>query len=528
MFSLFSFYLSWPFSFLRQANLFNSIDPLKKLFRAFCVILKKVMLYRNHAELKSMINKRYITLALLLLALVLAGSGCGAAAGAGLTFSQLTSQADKYNGRTVTFEAFYFSGFEISALAESLGPASTGPWRIVPSGDLIWVKGGITQELLDRLYTQSITPSGYQERFGKLKVTGNFETGQGYGHLDAYRHQIKITDAELLDWTPPPSAGLSPTASPSASYPAWGFDLEAAQTAAREIAEDFIRNSSTFKFDGIEGSLKLIKDEPGYTSAYRSWSYTFEFQTLHPGHGDRTGKILAQVITRHTASILVKLENNIIVISAVCDDAWNMLDEKELPVTVKGVVTDGGDTAQPGDPLDVPRKFVYQVMKDEGFPINVSYTAYPPSPAGDAARSKIILDFYSGEVRVGDRIEARGMLDQQSNTVVVAEEGDYIRTFPRQAVVLGIVIGIQKFAPAGSPSQTVYELLRDDGTRVNVSFSGNKEVALSLYNESIRTGDYMKAAGNYDPRTNTVDAAGQGDMIKTYDHNPVLTPAVWE
>jgi hypothetical protein len=77
-----------------------------------------------------------------------------------------------FNGKTVKLEAFYFSGFEIMAIVDSLGPSSSGEWRIVPTGTLIWVEGGISQELQSKLYTQTTTSSGYPEHFGKLRITG--------------------------------------------------------------------------------------------------------------------------------------------------------------------------------------------------------------------------------------------------------------------------------------------------------------------------------------------------------------------
>ena len=158
-------------------------------------------------------NRNYITIFLLMLAamLGLAISSCGGSSSQSVTFSQLISQADKYNGNTVTFEAYYFAGFEISALSEAVGVPGTGEWRIVPKGTLIWVESGITEELFNKLYTQTQTPSGYPEHIGRLKVTGKFETGSKYGHLDAYRYQIAITTAEQLEWTPPPGATETPT-----------------------------------------------------------------------------------------------------------------------------------------------------------------------------------------------------------------------------------------------------------------------------------------------------------------------------
>jgi hypothetical protein len=150
-------------------------------------------------------EKKYVWLVAMfvsILSLVL--GGCGTKADESITFSQLISQADRYNGKTVTLEAFYFSGFEISAICGSVGPSNSGVWRIVPSGELVWAKGGISEKLYNRMYGQSETPSGYTERVGKVKITGKFETGK-FGHMDAYKYQITITKAELLEWTPPPA-----------------------------------------------------------------------------------------------------------------------------------------------------------------------------------------------------------------------------------------------------------------------------------------------------------------------------------
>jgi hypothetical protein len=148
-------------------------------------------------------SKKYVSFLMVLLLLAALSFGCGRSSKHDATFSQLVSQADKYSDKVVTFEAFYFNGFEISALAGVLEPTSSGNGRIVPTGTLIWVEGGISQELRDQLYIQTVTPSGYPEYFGKLKVTGKFETGASYGHLNAYQYQIAITNAELLEWTPP-------------------------------------------------------------------------------------------------------------------------------------------------------------------------------------------------------------------------------------------------------------------------------------------------------------------------------------
>jgi hypothetical protein len=53
------------------------------------------------------------------------------------------------------------------------------------------------------------------------------------------------------------------------------------------------------------------------------------FYTAHPGHGDRTGQILLQVISKHEAIVTVGHRGEIT--SAICDGVWDLLTDKELP-----------------------------------------------------------------------------------------------------------------------------------------------------------------------------------------------------
>ncbi len=97
-------------------------------------------------------------------------------------------------------------------------------------------------------------------------------------------------------------------------------------------------------------------------------------------------------------------------------------------VVMNGTVLGGGDTTAEGL-QDAPRTFVYQVQKADNSTFNVTYTAYPPSPAGDVENAKIELDFHAGTVQAGDYLEARGVFDETKNQLTVASEGDYIKTY---------------------------------------------------------------------------------------------------
>jgi len=92
---------------------------------------------------------------------------------------------------------------------------------------------------------------------------------------------------------------------------------------SQRIAADFLRSSATFRFDGIERTLKLVwsrVDEKAHRGEFH-----YEFQSRHAGYGDRTGLILAQVITEHKAKIVVE---NGQVVHAVLDGKWDMLRQK--------------------------------------------------------------------------------------------------------------------------------------------------------------------------------------------------------
>lgn len=89
---------------------------------------------------------------------------------------------------------------------------------------------------------------------------------------------------------------------------------------SQDIALGFVRNSPTFSFDGIENTPKLISSQ-GEEGTSR-WEFEYEFQSRQAGYGDRTGLMLAQVITDHRAQIVVEQGE---VIQAVLDGQWDML-----------------------------------------------------------------------------------------------------------------------------------------------------------------------------------------------------------
>ena len=107
------------------------------------------------------------------------------------------------------------------------------------------------------------------------------------------------------------------------------------EEGSKNLADDFVSNRPTFVFDGIEESLVLEEtvcllkeNKPGSQetlSKVHGWSFTFKFESTHSGYGDRSGQILAQVITPHEAIITVEAGE---VTSAIMDGEWDMINQR--------------------------------------------------------------------------------------------------------------------------------------------------------------------------------------------------------
>ena len=80
-----------------------------------------------------------------------------------------------------------------------------------------------------------------------------------------------------------------------------------------QTAYNYLINSPTFLFDGVEDSVELL-DSCGR-------EFTYKFTCANSGYGDRTDQIVAPVYTDHTVVIAVSCHK---VIYGVIDDVWNM------------------------------------------------------------------------------------------------------------------------------------------------------------------------------------------------------------
>jgi hypothetical protein len=88
------------------------------------------------------------------------------------------------------------------------------------------------------------------------------------------------------------------------------------------LAKQFVMDDSTFKFDGMVDTLKADLDLSAAPAVA-----TVEFTSAQAGYGNRSGMMLAQVLTPHKAVLKISGGQ---VLSAIMDDKWDMLTQKEI------------------------------------------------------------------------------------------------------------------------------------------------------------------------------------------------------
>jgi hypothetical protein len=92
-----------------------------------------------------------------------------------------------------------------------------------------------------------------------------------------------------------------------------------------QMAEQYVSKGPTFTFDGIQDTLHLV--EILYPDSENALQFVFQFESCHPGYGDRSGQTLAQVVTAHQAVITIghgEIE------SALLDEKWDMIEQQVL------------------------------------------------------------------------------------------------------------------------------------------------------------------------------------------------------
>jgi hypothetical protein len=95
------------------------------------------------------------------------------------------------------------------------------------------------------------------------------------------------------------------------------------QEESQEIALQYVINEPTFVFDGMGETLALVISTT--LKCPYCWEFAYQFDCRQSGYGNRTGLMVAQVITSHAARIVVQEGK---VTSAVMDGSWDMMGQK--------------------------------------------------------------------------------------------------------------------------------------------------------------------------------------------------------
>ena len=119
---------------------------------------------------------------------------------AALSVDKLFSAPDQYSGKDILLEGFYFDGWETTVLSERLELTGRVQGHLWPRGRMVWIENNMPTEIYDQLHQQRVV--GPLERYGKLRIRGRFEHGEGFGHGGGFVAQIVPSEVELLPWSP--------------------------------------------------------------------------------------------------------------------------------------------------------------------------------------------------------------------------------------------------------------------------------------------------------------------------------------
>jgi len=194
------------------------------------------------------------------------------------------------------------------------------------------------------------------------------------------------------------------------------------EDASRKIAEEFVRQEATFRFDGIPETLEVVNT----TAIGDGWQFTIEYESRHAGYGDRSGEALLEVITPHTC--LVTVENGEVV-AGVMDQKWDMIEQKsnleiklapihevdvyimeshpeQIGVHIRGGLSDGCTT------------FHGLTVSREGNVVNIEVTVQRPKGVDCPA----VYNYFEQNVNLGT--------DFAFGTTFTLNVNDYTTTFP--------------------------------------------------------------------------------------------------
>ncbi|HWR25884.1 MAG TPA: hypothetical protein VN278_06565 [Methanosarcina sp.] len=122
------------------------------------------------------------------------------------------------------------------------------------------------------------------------------------------------------------------------------YALSTSPEEAEMIAENWIKSSPTYSYDGFD--LKLEKNETLETIPEQHLM-TYTFTSRHGGYGNRTDQMVTQALTPHRIEVTV---SEMQVVSAIIDGKWNELAQESI-VNETGNFSSATGTAETGGNL---------------------------------------------------------------------------------------------------------------------------------------------------------------------------------
>lgn len=110
-----------------------------------------------------------------------------------VSFFELQNNPDQYNGQTVTTQGYYFWNSMIWVMAEGVTTEEDGS-SPQPIGSPIWMEGFPP----DKSTSLNVGPNNSYV-WGKVEVTGSFQTGGGFGRDGAYQSILYVESASPLE-----------------------------------------------------------------------------------------------------------------------------------------------------------------------------------------------------------------------------------------------------------------------------------------------------------------------------------------
>ena len=394
---------------------------------------------------KETILKGLITLAIGA-SMVLALVGCQAesAPGPEIAPDPFTSVWDPGGEHAVTFSgdsAGHLAGGE-SEFTLKIDNNSSEPWMIEYYVQLL-----DTDKIVMEIARDTITvPSGLEE---EISIPVVFDEGlDGPYGLSLYVPTLEAQSINTI-WIGEKSSVIAGDWPSLANHPwLWPDYIPAVDEAIQKLAEQYITNSPTFVFDGIPDSLKLTdvvalsNGVPGKTvDELTGWEFYYEFNSRHAGYGDRTGEMLAQVITPHEVVITIEKGE---VKSAFMNGEWDMIAQKLIgsrDVTRSFDFSNEEDASGwSGDFADLPVDY-----EDSSFNLQSSYSDLPVYLAAGPGSAGLLIsgNNASDDLFMYFRKQLTGLEPDTEYQAVI--EVEFATSAPAGAVGIG-----------GSPGESVW------------------------------------------------------------------------